>query len=269
MLPLCAHTEDIAESIPAAADRAHVTIIIDDLGYSMPPAEAILQLAYPLTLAIIPFTPYGKRIAQAANAIEKEVMLHAPMETLATNKWENGLSVSMDEIELLSTMDAMLTDIPYVVGVNNHGGSKLTQDHSRMDWVMNFLAQRQLFFIDSRTTAASIAVEAAKNNAIAYSERDVFIDNEKSQEYIENQLQTLFKIALKQGKAIGIGHPYPETSRALQNTLPQLQKAGIRLVSASKMVGANNTSTSLAFEPAKTDQKPTRNGVRTHILYVD
>lgn len=247
-LATSSQAEDLVESIPAAADRAQIAIIIDDLGYSMPPATAILELPHPITLAIIPFTPYGKRIAEQARAIEKEVMLHAPMETLSTTKWEKGLTVSMDEIELFATMDAMLGDIPYVVGVNNHGGSKLTQDSDRMNWIMSFLAQRELYFIDSRTIAASVAADAAKNNAISYNKRDVFIDNEKTSENIEGQINKLVEIALENGKAIGIGHPYRETTEALAKMLPEIQGSGIRIVNASALTQSPERSAKLAHQ---------------------
>ncbi len=236
---LSAHTEDLMESFPQAALRAKISIIIDDLGYGYKPALGFADLPHPITLAIIPFTPYGSDIAALAKSHQKEVMLHAPMETMGRKKWEEGLTVDMDEIETFSTINDMLSDIPHVQGVNNHGGSRLTQDRDRMSWIMAFLAERELYFVDSRTIASSIAEEAARDAQIAYSARDVFLDNEKSPEMIREQMNKLRTIALEQGRAIGIGHPYTETLEMLIEELPLLNEYGIKLVKVSELLNKN------------------------------
>ncbi len=224
------------ESFPEAALRAKISIIIDDLGYGYKPALGFTDLPHPITLAIIPFTPYGSDIAALAKNHQKEVMLHAPMETMGRKKWEEGLTVEMDEIETFSTINDMLSDIPHVQGVNNHGGSRLTQDKDRMSWIMTFLAERKLYFVDSRTIASSIAEEAAREAQIAYSARDVFLDNEKSPERIREQMKKLRTIALEQGRAIGIGHPYAETLEILTEELPLLNEQEIKLVKVSELL---------------------------------
>ncbi|MFL0800150.1 MAG: divergent polysaccharide deacetylase family protein [Agarilytica sp.] len=234
-----AQSEDLMESFPEAALRAKISIIIDDLGYGYKPALGFTDLPYPITLAIIPFTPYGRDIAALAKNLQKEVMLHAPMETMGRGKWEAGLTVDMDEIETFTTINDMLSDIPHVQGVNNHGGSRLTQDRDRMSWIMSFLAERELYFVDSRTIASSIAEEAARNAQIAYSARDVFLDNDKSPELIREQLHKLQTIALEQGRAIGIGHPYAETLEILTEELPLLNQQGIKLVKVSELLDKN------------------------------
>lgn len=228
--------EDLVESHPEALLKAKISIIIDDFGYSYKPGQDFTNLPHPITLAIIPFTPYGSDIAELAQGNNKEVMLHAPMETMATTKWENSLNVSMDEIETFSTINEMFRSIPHVKGVNNHGGSRLTQDRSRMNWIMAYLAEKQLYFVDSRTTAETIAADAALEADIPYSKRDVFLDNNKSPELIRIQVHKLLDIALNQGRAIGIGHPYPETLDILKQELPKLHTHGISLVSVSKLL---------------------------------
>ncbi len=229
-------SEDLVESYPEAALRAKISIIIDDFGYSFEPGKQFADLPHPITMAVIPFTPYGNKIAKLAKTQDKEVMLHAPMETMATTKWEKSLNVSMDEIEISAMINEMVQDIPHIKGVNNHGGSKLTQDKSRMDWIMAYLAEKQLYFVDSRTTAATIAADAALEANIPYSARDVFLDNNKSKELIRVQLHKLAQIALKQGRAIGIGHPYPETKDILLEELPKLSNERISVVEVSKLL---------------------------------
>ncbi|WP_086929828.1 divergent polysaccharide deacetylase family protein [Agarilytica rhodophyticola] len=228
--------EDLVESYPEAAMRAKVAIIIDDLGYTMAEGRKLAAIPFDITFSVIPFTPYGKKIAHLAHRNQKEIMLHAPMETLAQVKWERGLDTSMKESEFITTMEKMVDDIPFVKGLNNHGGSKLTQNRPRMDWVMAFLSRRALYFIDSRTIANSQAGKAAQHAQIANRSRDIFLDNEKDPEQIQVQLEKLRKIALKRGDAIAIGHPYPETLEALRKVLPEFAKQGIELVSVSKLL---------------------------------
>lgn len=234
---LTATAEDLVESYPSAAMRAKVAIIIDDLGYGMPEGRRLAKIPFDITFSVIPFTPYGKHIAQLAHRNSKEIMLHAPMETLAQTNWEKGLDTSIDESEFISRMEQMVNDIPFAKGLNNHGGSKLTQNRHRMDWVMTFLSQRALYFIDSRTIANSQASKAAQHAKIANRSRDVFLDNEKNPEQIHEQMEKLRKIALQRGDAIAIGHPYPETLLVLSKVLPEFAKQGIELVSVSELLG--------------------------------
>lgn len=235
-LALKSQAEDLAEAFPDSIYRAKISIIIDDFGYKFTTAQQFVSLPHALTLAIIPFTPYSTDIAQLAHKHQKEVILHAPMEALGEDKWEAGLTTAMDEIETFATIAEMLSDIPHAQGINNHGGSKLTQNRDHMDWIMAFLAQRGLYFIDSRTIASTTAASAAKDAEIAYSERDVFLDNEKSAELIRIQLEKLRTMALERGQAIGIGHPYPATLEVLTEELPKLRQYGIQLVNVSHLL---------------------------------
>lgn len=224
------------ESFPQAAFRARVAIIIDDLGYSLAPGQVASAIPHALTLAVIPHTPHGAKIAAIGHAAEKEIMLHTPMETLNQQRWEKGLSVEMDELELFASVTSMLLDIPHVKGINNHGGSKFTQDRRRMDWLMTLLSERSLYFIDSRTVHTSQAQIAASAAHVATASRDIFLDNDKNAPKIRDQLEKLRQIALKEGKAIAIGHPYPATLATLVEILPTFARQGIAVVSVSAML---------------------------------
>ncbi len=230
------NAEDLAESIQPAQYRARVAIIIDDLGYNLEPLSAVTSNPHALTLAIIPHTPYGKKIAESAYQSDKEVMLHTPMETLGQSKWEQGLRVDMAEEELTTTLRGMLADIPHVRGINNHGGSKLTQNKERMGWLMTVLREQDLYFVDSRTVASTQAQIAAQEALVANAARDVFLDNEKDVESIRKQLEKLLAIALRDGNAIGIGHPYPETLQVLKEDLQHFLTKGVQIVSASDVL---------------------------------
>ncbi len=233
--------------------HARISIIIDDLGYQYAPAKTLIDLPYALTLAIIPFTPYSSAIANLAQSKHKEVMLHAPMEALGPDQWEKGLTSSMNENETVITLESMLKNVPYAEGVNNHGGSKLTQNREHMDRLMSFLASKELYFIDSRTIASTVAASSAESAGIAFSERDVFLDNVKSVDLIRIQIEKLRVLALKQGHAIGIGHPYPETLESLAEELPKLQQYGIQIVNISELIQAKpSKSQAFSYKPSMT-----------------
>ena len=235
-------------NIDAGKTPPRIAIIIDDLGYQWPNAKALINLDAPLTLAIIPFTPYGKKIAEHAQQHQKEVMVHIPMAPInhreLGSNWEHSLNNDMDQQAFDETLKDMLDDIPHSQGVNNHGGSALTQNEEAMSWLMNKLEERALYFVDSRTTANSVAYAAAKRINIPVAARDVFLDNERDPQSIVRQLQKLSRIALQHGRAIGIGHPYDETLAALANHLDDYKAMGIEVVVASELT--NRYSPTLA-----------------------
>lgn len=229
-----------ASPLPHKPLRSHprpaIAIIIDDLGNQWRYSKRALDLKGDVTLAILPFSPFGNRLAQLAEDQGREVILHAPMEPLAHPAWRDGLRRSMTEQELRRSLADMLNSLPTVRGMNNHMGSALTQERTPMDWIMHELAQRDLYFIDSRTSPGSQALLSARQNAIPSARRDVFLDNIRTPEAIRSQFNTLIRLAQKRGQAIAIGHPYPETLIFLEQELSRLDELGVRLVPASHLL---------------------------------
>lgn len=215
-----------------------VAIIIDDLGYDLPVANRFLELGEPLTFAILPFSPHNKRIAKAAHARGNEVMLHLPMEPEGYPRVNPGpgvLLTSMTPDLLIRQLKKNLADIPHLTGVNNHMGSELTQQSNQLYQIFSILKKEHLFFIDSRTTEASLCRPAAKLLHVPFAERNVFIDNSLTEQEIRRQLLLLLKTAEHRGAAIGIGHPHPVTCRVLKKMLPEIKKR-VNLVPASRLV---------------------------------
>jgi polysaccharide deacetylase 2 family uncharacterized protein YibQ len=126
--------------------------------------------------------------------------------------------------------------IPGLVGVNNHMGSKATEDRTVMQVLMEEVKQRNLFFIDSLTSRNSIAYHVAKAYHIPTARNQVFLDNSKKTSEIKKQIRLLTKIAMRHGVAIGIGHARSSTAHAIWESLPMLQEQGIELVFASQVV---------------------------------
>jgi polysaccharide deacetylase 2 family uncharacterized protein YibQ len=165
-------------------------------------------------------------------------MLHLPMESLANERAElQELRPGMSSTEISNLLNSMLGSVPYAVGVNNHQGSKATSDPHLMAELMPLLRARKLFFIDSRTTAATVAYEAAQTAGVPCAFRNVpFLDDIQEVGAIRRQLDLAARNAREKGQAIAIGHPHPATLRAIAEFLPQAEAQGLHLVHASDLV---------------------------------
>jgi hypothetical protein len=129
-----------------------------------------------------------------------------------------------------------LDSVPLAAGVNNHEGSRATADDRVMRAVVAVLAQRRVFFIDSRTSTATVGERDASAAGVPTARRDVFLDDVADVDATEAQLRRAAELALARGSAIAIGHPRPTTLAALTALLPELAKDGITLVLASELV---------------------------------
>ncbi|MCP4000841.1 MAG: divergent polysaccharide deacetylase family protein [Gammaproteobacteria bacterium] len=216
-----------------------IAIIIDDLGNQKEPGQRVIALPGPVVCSLMPHTAYARFLAEAAYAAGKEVMLHLPMQPV-----EMGLHAVPGEINLDTSQSNMrqilttdLNAVPHTVGVNNHMGSLITRHPGHMEWLMNELSRRgNLYFIDSYTTASSIAFEMALENGVPTARRNVFLDNEKSASSIAIAFAQLKKEAKEDGFAIAIGHPYTVTLDYLEKEIPLLAEQGFRLVPVSKIM---------------------------------
>lgn len=216
--------------------RPQIAIIIDDLGYQRAQGTALLAIGKPLSYAVIPNTPYARAIATDVVGAEQELMLHIPMQTISARKWEQGLTEDMSAETFNAHVDDMLNDYPFAKGINNHGGSLLTQNSEKMQWLMNSLKPRGLFFVDSRTTSASVARDVAAQAGVLSASRDVFLDNDKDADAIAKRFEQVKRLAKRNGHAIAIGHPYPQTITFLAENLPDVAAQGFELVFMSELL---------------------------------
>jgi polysaccharide deacetylase 2 family uncharacterized protein YibQ len=143
----------------------------------------------------------------------------------------------MPQPEFLDTLSRNIAAIPHVAGINNHRGSLLTSTSSNMAWLMQALyAHGELFFIDSRTTAATVAADMAQAYGIPSASRNVFLDNEPTPQAIRKQFRELVNRARRDGSALAIGHPHPATLKVLREELPRLQEQGLQLVPVAQLI---------------------------------
>jgi len=216
---------------------ARLAIIVDDLGYDRAPAEALFALPFPLTLAVLPHLPYSADIAEEAYRRGYQVMLHLPMESNGDLKHEAiELRRGMSPAEVTRLLAGMLESVPHAAGVNNHQGSLATADPELMAATMSALRERDLFFIDSRTTTATVAYDVALRTGVPVASRKVFLDDIQTREAVLQQFALAERYARKYGFAIAIGHPHPSTLQALEEYLPQIEAHGVGLAFASELV---------------------------------
>lgn len=219
--------------------RPKIVIIIDDLGIRRGLTKEISDLPGPLTLSFLPYADGLQGLIDYGNNHGHEAMLHVPMEPMRStiDPGPKALRVAMDHDEIVKNFRDNLTSAHGYVGVNNHMGSRFTQDRNAMQIIMQILAQEDLYFIDSKTIRGSVAYETAQSFGVSSQERDVFLDHYNDPDFIDQQFALLQKIAKKKGHAIGIGHPYPHTLAALKKWLPIFKQEGLALVPASQIVG--------------------------------
>ena len=192
-----------------------------------------------MTLAVWPRAAHAKASAEAAHAAGREVMIHQPMEPVSYPRDKPGpgaVFTSMSDAEIRATVAANLKLVPYAVGLNNHMGSKATQDRRVITDVLAAMQGKDLFVLDSITHDHSLFYSLARAKGFAALKRDIFLDNVQDARSITHQLNAAARLSVKQGWAIAIGHPYPQTIAALrawQNSRP----ANVRIVTAKELLG--------------------------------
>ncbi len=222
-----------------AGARAHIAIIIDDLGYQLDPGRRAIALPGPLAFGVIPGAPRATALARHAHQNGKEVLVHLPLQAVKDEATRDPVSIELDmsRERVGSVFEQALEAVPHAVGVNGHRGSLLTRHPGHMQWLMEEISARQdLFFVDSFTTHHSVALQIAAEAGVDAIKRDVFLDPDRSQETIEREFERMKRLALRRGKVVAIGHPYPATLELLERELPGLERDGYELVRISEMV---------------------------------
>ncbi|WP_430302980.1 divergent polysaccharide deacetylase family protein [Pseudomonas aeruginosa] len=211
-----------------------LTVVIDDLGQNLARDRRVLDLPPGVTLAIIPETPHAAELAREAHQRGRTVILHMPMDPAGgPYAWRPELT----QEERARRLDAALAKVPFVQGLNNHEGSRMTAVRPAMAWLAEELQRRGLYLVDSRTSAATVAASEAQRIGLASVSRDVFLDNEATPEAVSAQLQAGVALARKQGSALLIGHPHKATLDVLARELPKLRAQGIELVPPQMLIG--------------------------------
>jgi polysaccharide deacetylase 2 family uncharacterized protein YibQ len=218
--------------------KPRLALIIDDIGASLSHAKFFLELNVPMTFAVLPRLPVSEESAFLIHNQGHEIMLHQPMEPRdrGLSPGPGALYVGDEASKISHTVKANISSVPFATGMNNHMGSRFTASPREMLETLQVVKDRGLFFVDSLTTGDSKGYKTAKTLHLPAASRDVFLDNRVEEISILRQLHQLKGIALRHGHAVGIGHPYAETGRAIRRFLKGLKESEFEFVHMSDVV---------------------------------
>lgn len=219
-------------------DGPLLAIVIDDMGMVLDADRRLSDLPQPLTLAYLPYSPNLRAQTERARKAGHELMVHLPMEptSRSADPGPNALLLSLDLAEFDRRLNNNLGAFEGFVGVNNHMGSKMTTDPSRMVRVMAALKRSGVLFVDSLTSPNTVGPQAARAADVPFMTRDIFLDNDKSKTLIKRQLRKAVEAARREGMAIAIGHPYHETLDVLISEVPKFEAEGVALAPISALM---------------------------------
>lgn len=224
-------------SAPVSPGGGRIALVIDDLGRSVADLDTIEHLDVPVSYAVLPYEEETQQVVETLRERKAEVLLHLPMEPAnGEDPGPGALRLGMTPEQLRQLTLAALRAVPGAVGVNNHMGSGLSADERSMKTILAVLAGRGLFFLDSRTSAQSVAYQTAIRAGVPAAERQVFLDSDTQPEAIREQFHRLLGLARTRGAAVAIGHPHPETLAILAEEVPKARALGYEFVPVSYLL---------------------------------
>lgn len=240
--PVYSQPETIETELVFSNKAPVISIIIDDMGYQKINGINAIKLPGPIAYSFLPDAPFTKTLIDLADSNNKKIMLHLPLESTDNlNMEHDSITLSMSKPQTLAVLNKHISNIPNIIGINNHMGSLYTESEPNMHWLMQGIKQhKNLFFVDSYTVHTSIALTVARQHQVPSVKRDVFLDNSRLADDIAYQFRRLIRKAHKQGAALAIAHPHPETIKFLQNKLPELNQLGVNLVSIPDYIEIQN-----------------------------
>jgi polysaccharide deacetylase 2 family uncharacterized protein YibQ len=226
---------------PGAPERdpaaTRIALVIDDLGRSLDDLENLRRLGVPLTYAVLPFESQTPEVVANLRRRHEEILCHLPMEPRnGGDPGPGALRIGMSRDQLRQATLAALAAVPGAAGANNHMGSGLSANAPAMSTILEVLAAQGLFFLDSRTSAQSVAYRLATSLGVPAAERQVFLDDDLNPDAVATQFQRLLDLARTRGEAIAIGHPHPSTLAVLATAVPRAQALGYRFVRVSALL---------------------------------
>ena len=214
-----------------------LAVVIDDVGYNKSRGLRAIQLPAEITIAILPFAPHTQKLASAANKAGKDLIIHQPMEAIPAphvRREHDTLTTDMSPAQFDAAIERAIAAVPLTRGFSNHTGSLLTTQREPMRRFMQHLSHRNMLFLDSRTTAQTVALQVANEFGVPAIRRDVFLDHERTTSAIEDAFAKAIRIARQRGYAVVVGHPYPVTLDFLERTLLELP-SDINLIGISEL----------------------------------
>lgn len=219
--------------------KGKIVLIIDDMGMAKKYTQDVIDLPAPLTLAFLPYATGLDDFTKDAKSNGHELIIHVPMEPMNStlSLGPAGLTTKLNRKEFLRRLDEnIFPSFEGYVGINNHMGSRLTQDAQAMHWLMPELKKRGLFYVDSKTISTSVAAKMAHAYGVDYAERNVFLDHKEDLKSVMNALYQTEKRAREKGYAIAIGHPKKNTIEGIKRWMVGMEDRGLELVPVSEVL---------------------------------
>jgi len=207
--------------------KPYMAIVIDDWGYTPNLIPFLQEITIPLNIAILPELNYSHTVNIVALNTGHEVLLHLSLQPVSGKHMEEKLEnltikKEMTEQQVKDILNQFLNSLQEAKGVNNHMGSLISRDSSKLYQIFTVLKRKQLYYLDSKVISDSKACKIAKKLGIVCFQRDVFIDNKEDKDYIKNQIRKGIKIAQKKGYSIIIGHAKYYTLQTIKEMVPEI-----------------------------------------------
>ena len=228
------------QDLPELPSKGKLIFVFDDAGHNLEQLQYFLDLPFPCTIAVLPKLPNSRETARRIRAAGKELILHQPMQALNPNinPGDGAVKPGMNREEIKKIVASNVEEIGPIAGMNNHEGSLITSDEKAMEAVLELCKEKNIYFLDSRTSSKSVVPQVAKKLNMNIWERAVFLDNKKDKAYMKKQIIEGLEIASQRGEAIMIGHVFTvDLAILLKEMYSDLTQEGYTFSTISKSKG--------------------------------
>ena len=228
------------QDLPELPSKGKLIFVFDDAGHNLEQLQYFLDLPFPCTIAVLPKLPNSRETARRIRAAGKELILHQPMQALDPNidPGKGAVKPGMNREEIKKIVASNVEEIGPIAGMNNHEGSLITSDEKAMEAVLELCREKNIYFLDSRTSSKSVVPQAAKKLNMSIWERAVFLDNKRDKAYMKKQIIDGLEIASQRGEAIMIGHVFTvDLAILLKEMYSDLTQEGYTFSTISKSKG--------------------------------
>jgi len=228
------------QDLPELPSKGKLIFVFDDAGHNLEQLQYFLDLPFPCTIAVLPKLPNSRETARRIRAAGKELILHQPMQALNPNinPGDGAVKPGMDREEIKKIVASNVEEIGPIAGMNNRECSLITSDEKAMEAVLELCREKNIYFLDSRTSSKSVVPQVAKKLNMNIWERAVFLDNKKDKAYMKKQIIEGLEIASQRGEAIMIGHVFTvDLAILLKEMYSDLTQEGYTFSTISKSKG--------------------------------
>jgi polysaccharide deacetylase 2 family uncharacterized protein YibQ len=250
-LPEAAALSPAEEAVPAASGSSEdpkIAIVLSGLGLSQKNTTAAIQaLPAQITLSFTPYSEDVERWMAEARAAGHEVLIDLPMEPASFPSNDPGpraLITSLSPAENRARLDWILERAHDAVGVTGVMGSRFSRAEDQMLPVLQALKDRGLLYLDNQESDLGVASTLADQIGLPYAASSRTLDeSHASQVVVDARLAQIERVALTDGLAVAIGHPFPLTLERLATWSETLAERGFILVPISAVTSPRPPTT--------------------------